>query len=52
MAEPETERLTEIDLEMVQRQRLMDMFSLVETYDGREAVITFCETQVNSQRDE
>ena len=52
MADPDTDRPTEIDLEMGQRERLMALFSLVETFDGREAVITFCETQVSSQRDE
>ena len=52
MADPDKDRPTEIDLEMDQRARLMALFSLVETFDRREAVITFCETQVNSQRDE
>ena len=52
MADPDKNRPTEIDLEMEQRQRLMALFSLVETFDGREAVIAFCETLVNSQRDE
>ena len=52
MADPDTDKPTEIDLEIDQRARLMALFSLVETFDGREAVIAFCETQVNSQRDE
>ncbi len=51
MADPDTDRPTEIDLEMKQRQRLMDMFSLVERFDGREAVIAFCEKQIKSQRE-
>lgn len=50
MAMPDTDRPTEIDLEMNQRERLMDMFSLVETYDGREAVIMFCQKLIESQR--
>ncbi len=52
MADPDTDRPTEIDLEMDQRERLMALFSLVETFDDREAVIAFCETQVNSQRED
>lgn len=49
MTDPDKNRLTEIDLEMQQRQRLMALFSLVETFDGREAVITFCEGLVTGQ---
>jgi len=52
MTDPDTDRPTEIDLEMEQRARLMELFSFVETFDGREAVIMFCETQVNSHRGE
>ena len=47
MADPDTDRPTEIALEMEQRKRLLDMFSLVETYDGRESVIAFCEALVS-----
>ena len=50
MTDPDKNRLTEIDLEMKQRQRLMDVFSFVETFDGRESVITFCENIVRAQR--
>jgi len=52
MAEPDASKLTEIDLETDQRARLMTLFSCVETYDGREAVITFCETQIGLQRED
>ena len=51
MADPDKNRLTEIELELKQRERLMDVFSLVETYDGREAVIAFCEGLVTGQRE-
>ena len=51
MTEPDTDRPTEIDLEMEQRARLMKLFSLVRTFDDREAVIAFCETKVKSQQD-
>lgn len=47
MTDPDETRPTEIDLEMAQRERLMELFSLVETYDGRESVIAFCETLVS-----
>ena len=50
MADPDKDRPTEIDLEMKQRQRLMDMFSLVERFDDRQAVITFCEKLIDTQR--
>ena len=50
MADPDTDKPTEIDLEIDQRARLMALFSLVETFDGREAVITFCEKVIESQR--
>lgn len=49
MADPDTDRPTEIELEMKQRQRLMALFSLVETFDDREAVIAFCEGLVTGQ---
>jgi len=50
MADPDANRPTEIDLEMDQRARLMELFSFVETYDGRESVIGFCEKVIESQR--
>ena len=43
MPDPDKTRPTEVDLEIAQRERLMDLFSLVKTYDGRESVIAFCE---------
>ena len=43
---------TEIDLEMDQCARLLELFRCLETYDGRETVITFCEMQVKSQQEE
>lgn len=52
MAEPDKDRSTEIDLEMEQRQRLMDAFSFVETFDGRESVISFCEKLIETQRND
>ena len=39
---------TEIDLEFEQRERLLDAFSLIETYDGREAIIRACEKSAKS----
>ncbi len=51
MANPDKDRPTEIDLEMNQRARLMELFNFVETFDGREAVIAFCEKQIKSQRE-
>ena len=42
-ADPDTSHETEIDLEFEQRSRLMDAFSMIETYDGREAIIRACE---------
>jgi len=46
MPDPDADRPTEIALELEQRQRLLDMFSLVETYDGRESVIALCDALV------
>lgn len=37
MTEPDKDKLTEVELEHLQRKRLMNMFMLVETYDDREA---------------
>ena len=50
MADPDENRPTEIDLEMDQRARLMELFSFVETFDGRQAVINFCEKLIETQR--
>ena len=47
MTEPDKDRLTEVELELEQRKRLMDVFELVETFDDREAVIAFCENIVS-----
>ena len=46
MADPDTDRTTEVELEHQQRKWLMDVFMLVETFDDREAVIAFCENIV------
>ena len=46
MTEPDKDRLTEVELELEQRKRLMDVFELVQTYDDREAVIAFCKNVV------
>ncbi len=42
---------TEIDLEMAQCARLLELFSVVETYDDRASVIKFCENIVRAQRE-
>ena len=42
MKDPDTDKLTEVDRELDQRRRLLELFSCVETYDGRESVINFC----------
>ena len=47
MTEPDKDRSTEVELELEQRKRLMDVFELVETFDDREAVIAFCENIVS-----
>ena len=49
MTEPDKDRLTEVELELEQRKRLMDVFMLVQTYDNREAVIAFCENIVSGR---
>ena len=49
MTEPDKDRLTEVELELEQRKRLMDVFMLVQTYDNREAVIAFCENIVSRE---
>ncbi len=50
MADPDADRPTEIDLEMNQRARLMQLFSFVERFDDRQAVISFCEKLIEAQR--
>ena len=35
MTEPDKDRLTEVELELEQRKRLMDAFMVVQTYDNR-----------------
>ena len=47
MADPDKDKATEIALEFEQRKRLLDVFFRVETYDGRESVIAFCEALVS-----
>ena len=42
-ADPDIQHPTELDLEFEQRSRLLDAFSMIETYDGREAIIRACE---------
>ncbi len=42
---------TEIDLEMAQCASLLKLFSVIETYDDRASVITFCENIVRAQRE-
>ena len=50
MPDPDADRPTEIDLEMAQRNKLMELFSLVETFDDCASVIAFCESVVEAQR--
>lgn len=50
MPDPDADRHTEIDLEMAQRDKLMELFSRVETCDDRASVIAFCENVVKAQR--
>ena len=47
MADPDKNALTEIEMEEAQRDRLMELFCLVETFDERESVIAFCETVID-----
>jgi len=49
MADPDETAPTEIELEMSQRKRLLEVFSLIETYNGRESVIAFCEVLIKAQ---
>ena len=49
MTEPDKDRLTEVELELEQRKRLMDVFMVIQTYDNREAVIAFCENIVSRE---
>ena len=50
MTDPDADRPTEIDLEMAQRDKLMELFSRVETFDDRASVIAFCESVVKAQQ--
>ena len=50
MTDPEKDKLTELELEMTQRERLVELFSFVKTYDGRESVIGFCEKLIKAQQ--
>jgi len=50
MTEPKKEQLTEVGLELRQRERLLEMFHRVETYDARESVIIFCEKLTQQKR--
>ena len=50
MADPDTKRLDEIDLELLQQSRLLDAFSQLDTYDARESVITQCEKLIERQK--
>ena len=43
MPDPDKDKPTEIDLELEQQRRLMELFNLVGTYDDREAVIAYCQ---------
>ena len=49
MPDPDADMPTEIDLEIEQRDKLMELFSLVETFDERASVIAFCERVVKAQ---
>ncbi len=42
-ADPDIQRKTEITLELEQRERLLETFLMIETYDGREEIIRTCE---------
>ena len=39
MADPDKKRLTELELEAEQGERLMEVFRLIKTYDAREGVV-------------
>ena len=49
MPDPDEDRHTEIDLEMDQRARLMELYSFAERFDDRQAVIRFCEKLIEAQ---
>ena len=51
MPDPDDEKLTEIDAELLQRERLFEMFHRIETYDARESVISFCEKLTQQKRE-
>ena len=50
MTEPDKTRLNEEELEILQRSRLLDLFSQLETHDARESIITQCEKLVKEQK--
>ena len=50
MADPNTKRLNEEELEALQRSRLLDAFSQLDTYDVRESVILMCEKLIELQK--
>jgi len=50
MADPDTKRLNEEELELLQQSRLLDMFSQLDTYDVRESVIAQCEKLIALQK--
>ena len=51
MADPDKTRLTEIELELRQGERLMSAFRQVKTYDEREVVIAFCEEIIGGEHE-
>ena len=50
MTDLDADRPTEIVLEMEQRDKLMELFSRVESFDDRASVIAFCESVVKAQQ--
>ena len=51
MTEPDKDRLTEVELELEQRKRLMDAFMVVQTYDNREAALVTLARHIDSYGD-
>ena len=49
-ANPDIQRKTELDLESEQRTRLLEAFSMIETYDERETIILACEKSAKIER--
>jgi len=50
MADPDTKRLNEEELEALQRATLSDLFSQLETYDARQSIIEMCEKLIDRQK--